>query len=384
MAPCDFPTDASSRGLRTTPCACGTVAAAPRSPPSLGIPTRSRAPCRSPTDVSSSWSHDDTLRLWDGHSGAPLPTLHENWSACALPLHDGRILSYSGDSILRLWDGRSGTPLATFATLVWHAFSVTDALPLSDGRILSLSLDEVCLWDDHSGAPIATLDDGQDTQWIYGALTLPDGRILTWSWDKILRLWDGQSGAPLATLAGHTECVEGARLLPDGRILSWSEDKTLRLWDGQSGQPIGEPIAQTDLCWKHPQIWLYQWEAECPAGVSNQTAGWSRGSTAGIATCAIQTDPICWQGHAEVTSGALFPEGILVVTLASGHVFCLQLHRGNQRITIADYEHSGTAPGEGVQSAPPDSNPCDPWPSQPSMRLAQPGPCGRRPRKAPG
>ena len=76
-------------------------------------------------------------------------------------------------------------------------------------------------------------------------------------------------------------------------------------------------------------------------GVFSQTAGWSQGAIAGVATCAIQPDPICWQGHADVVINAIFPAGILVVTLASSHIFCLQLYRGAAPISIADYEHPG-------------------------------------------
>jgi hypothetical protein len=101
-------------------------------------------------------------------------------------------------------------------------------------------------------------------------------------------------------------------------------------------------------------------QAELPAAVSSQPAGWSQGNRAGVATRAIPTDPICWQGQAAVETRALFPAGILVVTLASGHVFCLQLPPGNQRITIADYERSGTPPDAAVHPAPPDPNPSDP------------------------
>ena len=71
---------------------------------------------------------------------------------------------------------------------------------------------------------------------VSGALALPDGRLLSWSGDKTLRLWSAD-GAPLAELCGHEEAVSGALALPDGRPLSWSkDDKTLRLWsaDGAS------------------------------------------------------------------------------------------------------------------------------------------------------
>ena len=64
---------------------------------------------------------------------------------------------------------------------------------------------------------------------VNGALVLSDGRLLSWSDDKTLRLWDEQSGASLAVLKGHTNWVNGALELSDGRLLSWAWDKTLRL-----------------------------------------------------------------------------------------------------------------------------------------------------------
>ena len=69
------------------------------------------------------------------------------------------------------------------------------------------------------------------TRLVWGALTLTDGRILSWSLDSNLRLWDGDTGESLATFSGHTNQVAGAQILPDGRILSWAGDGTLRLWD---------------------------------------------------------------------------------------------------------------------------------------------------------
>jgi len=56
----------------------------------------------------------------------------------------------------------------------------------------------------------------------------------------------------------------------------------------------------------------------------------------------------------------LCPDGILVITIARGHVFCLQLHRGNQRITIADYEGAETTPGAADEAPPPDLTPRTP------------------------
>ncbi|MGV2437452.1 MAG UNVERIFIED_CONTAM: hypothetical protein LVT10_23240 [Anaerolineae bacterium] len=54
----------------------------------------------------------------------------------------------------------------------------------------------------------------------------------------------GQRRHPLATLAGHTGSVWGVHVLADGRFLSWSEDKTLRLWD-KDGTPLATLAGHT-------------------------------------------------------------------------------------------------------------------------------------------
>jgi len=282
--------------------------------------------------------------LWDGPSGAPLATLagHTGGVRGAQLLPDGRILSWSWDRTLRLWDERSG---ALLTTLTGHTSEDINAQISPDGRILTWC-DSVSyvgpvdhtprLWDGKNGIPLATL--AGHTGWVEGVQFLPDGRILTWSLDKTLRLWDGNSGAPLATFSGHTNGVTGAQLLPNGRILSWAWDKTLRLWDDASGKPISEPIAEKDLPWVDPCL-LYQRNASrSPAGNSEQTACWSLDDTGGIATWNGSISPVCWQGNSQVDARELLSDGILVVTVASGHVFYLHLYRGAQRISIQEYE----------------------------------------------
>ncbi|MCE7949448.1 MAG: hypothetical protein DYG88_18685, partial [Chloroflexi bacterium CFX4] len=54
--------------------------------------------------------------------------------------------------------------------------------------------------------------------------------------DKTLRLWTAD-GTMQATLAGHDKGVRGALELHDGRLLSWSDDKMLRLWDTNGNEP---------------------------------------------------------------------------------------------------------------------------------------------------
>jgi WD40 repeat protein len=89
--------------------------------------------------------------------------------------------------------------------------------------------------------PCLTVLEGH-TDGINGALGFPDGKILSWSQDKTLRVWD-QYGKPLAVLKGHIDPVRGAIILSDGKILSWEKDNDdLRLWDSS-----GEPLARLEV-----------------------------------------------------------------------------------------------------------------------------------------
>jgi WD40 repeat protein len=72
---------------------------------------------------------------------------------------------------------------------------------------------------------------------VLSAAFSPDGqRIVSGSWDKIIRLWDAVTGAALQTLEGHSSEVSSIAFSPDGqRIVSGSGDKTVKLWDAMTG-----------------------------------------------------------------------------------------------------------------------------------------------------
>ena len=68
------------------------------------------------------------------------------------------------------------------------------------------------------------------TDCVSAVCALPDGRVLSGSCDKTLRVWNLTSGACEAVLKGHTDAVKSVCALPDGRVVSGSSDQMLRVW----------------------------------------------------------------------------------------------------------------------------------------------------------
>ena len=61
--------------------------------------------------------------------------------------------------------------------------------------------------------------------------TLPDGRVVSGSFDETIKVWDVDSGMELNTLEGHTSWVNTLEAISDDRIVSGADDNRICVWD---------------------------------------------------------------------------------------------------------------------------------------------------------
>ncbi len=201
------------------------------------------------TIASGDGFRDNTLRLWNAHTGKHIRTL-KGHTAPVLSVSfspDGNtIASGSGDKTLCLWDTHTGKHIRT---LKGHTDPVLSVSFSPDGNtIASGSYDGTLrLWDAHTGNNVRTLKG--HTGWVNSVSFSPDGNTLASGGgfrDNTLRLWDAHTGKHVRTLTGHTHWVNSVSFSPDGdTIASGSSDKTLRLWDAHTGKHVRTLIGHT-------------------------------------------------------------------------------------------------------------------------------------------
>ncbi|MCP3064824.1 LpqB family beta-propeller domain-containing protein [Myxococcus sp. K38C18041901] len=138
--------------------------------------------------IVATTGNDNTARIWDASSGAPLgrPLKHALYVTALAFNRDGRILATgSEDSLARLWDVATGTELQKMR----HDKTVTQVAFSPDGELLATSSEDgsVRLWNVSTGRRIAMLPVDSPVR----SVTIhPDGsRLATVSEDGIVRLW---------------------------------------------------------------------------------------------------------------------------------------------------------------------------------------------------
>ncbi|MYF56060.1 hypothetical protein F4225_10010, partial [Candidatus Poribacteria bacterium] len=119
---------------------------------------------------------------------------------------DGKtIVSTSEDDTIRLWNAHTGEHIRT--TQSEYTDSVHSVTFSPDGQIIASGgmnrEAPLCLWNAHTGEQLLTLL-GR-TKWVDSVVFSPDGKtIASASWDNDIHLCDVDTGAYIRTLSGHT------------------------------------------------------------------------------------------------------------------------------------------------------------------------------------
>lgn len=243
---------------------------------------------------------------------------------------DGRLLASTGaDSQICLWESATGRLLATLhgqgAGFNYLAFNATGTLLTTGGKDCIVWLWDVAAALAPHGRPreplVARLSG--PTQRIWALAFSPDGRYLaSGSWDGDLCLWDlaaltafperQTQDIPLRHLQGHTNTITTLVFRPDGRLISTSEDRTLRVWDVPAG---GQEIARRVLQGYNSGVWYtaISFDGQLFAG---------GGGDRNVRLWALESGTLVHMlhGHAQgVMAVALTPDGALLAAAYQDH-----------------------------------------------------------------
>src|SRR5258706_5658879 len=191
-----------------------------------------------PTNSLLSQSYTNTNPL-DCHAIC-IKGLESNWSSCLMTLRkhsdrvttvvsspDGGLLaSASDDETIKLWDPHTGEHLRT---LEGHSSKVTSVTFSPHGGLLaSGSWDKtIKLWDPHTGEHLRTLE-GHSSEVASVAFSPHGWHLASGSWDRTIKLWDPHAGEHLRTLVDHSSELTYVAFSPDGGPLtSVSDDNTI-------------------------------------------------------------------------------------------------------------------------------------------------------------
>jgi WD40 repeat protein len=218
--------------------------------------TTVEALCPLPDGRLASASLDQTIRVWDlnDYSETACFAGHERAVTALCILPDGRLASGAGDSTIRLWDVRRGIETGRLELGNYYVDRLNPDMSnwvkavfvLPDGSLASTSSDHtVRLWDvtrcietDRfrlvAGRQRVRSEFPSDS----AAIMLPEGVLAVGYLAGHISLWKVDRGGLVGQLRGHTDRVNALGVVPDGRLISASHDRTIRVWDLDIGTEV--------------------------------------------------------------------------------------------------------------------------------------------------
>ena len=194
----------------------------------------------------ASGSADDTIRLWNSHTGAHLNELIHGGDVHSVAFSpDGSMLASGGsrNTSIYLWDTNTGENIKVLRGHLHAVYSV--AFSPSGDILASGSRDgTIRLWDVNTGETLKTLTAQNNA--VNSVAFSPDGKtIASGGNDGTVRIWNTNTGANLKILRGHASIVNSVVFSPDGKTIasgSYEPGKgsngSVRLWDVNTGETL--------------------------------------------------------------------------------------------------------------------------------------------------
>ena len=188
-----------------------------------------------------SGSSDFSIKIWSRLTGDCLHTLtgHTSLVFGLTVCPNGDVVSASQDRSLRVWRAGNSSSDPYFcrqiianahSAAVWCITTVPGADDLITGggrndptvkvwRRANASADYLCFETlaGHTGG-------------VRSVAVMADGRIVSGSEDKNVKIWSLVTKSCVDTLMGHSGSVAGVAVLPYNELVSGSHDKTLKIW----------------------------------------------------------------------------------------------------------------------------------------------------------
>lgn len=154
---------------------------------------------------------------------------HQKTVFSIIQLSDGRLCTGSLDKTIKIWNLMTGVVEKTF---IGHEDAVTWIVELPDKSICSSSADKtVKIWDLHGEVKESIV---MHTATVKCVIVLKNGWLCC-ATEEIIKLYNLQLHQIEKTLEGHSLDINAVIQLEDGRIVSGSSDKFIRVWSIESG-----------------------------------------------------------------------------------------------------------------------------------------------------